>query len=116
MRWLALTSYVCHSVLACSMLLASTVRFIRARCVLELKKFEPALGARMPIQFLTGHSHLRAWTRLDAFATSFEAGHYGDTVGFAAVSTKGVQPLMSYTETDTLVEAEKLPLRANVRL
>ena len=41
-------------------------------------------GPNIPVQFLTGHSHIRAWARLDGQASSFEAGNYGDTVGFAA--------------------------------
>lgn len=42
------------------------------------------VGPDMPVQFITGHSHIRAFTRLDAQSTSFEAGHYLDTIGFAS--------------------------------
>lgn len=38
----------------------------------------------VPVQFVTGHSHIRAYTALDSAASSFEAGHYLDTVGFAS--------------------------------
>lgn len=38
----------------------------------------------VPIQFLAGHSHIRAWRRLDHAAAVLEAGHYADTLGFAA--------------------------------
>ena len=52
-----------------------------------------AVGPDVPVQFLTGHSHIRAWTRLDARAASFEAGHYGDTLGFVTFnSTPAYQP------------------------
>lgn len=37
-----------------------------------------------PIQFITGHSHIRAFTAVDDASTSFEAGHYLDTVGFVS--------------------------------
>ena len=40
------------------------------------------VGPSVPVQFLTGHSHVRAFARLDEHASSFEAGHYGDTLGF----------------------------------
>ena len=36
------------------------------------------------IQFITGHSHIRAFTAVDEASTSFEAGHYLDTVGFVS--------------------------------
>ena len=49
-----------------------------------LKAIRREVGPDVPVQFLTGHSHISAWNRLDARASSFEAGHYGDTVGFAA--------------------------------
>ena len=38
----------------------------------------------MPVQFVTGHSHIRAFARLDAHAASFEAGNYANTLGFAS--------------------------------
>ena len=42
------------------------------------------VGAHVPIQFMTGHTHVRAYRALDARAAAFEAGHYLDTVGFAS--------------------------------
>uniref|UniRef100_A0A7S0JF82 Calcineurin-like phosphoesterase domain-containing protein n=1 Tax=Calcidiscus leptoporus TaxID=127549 RepID=A0A7S0JF82_9EUKA len=42
------------------------------------------VGWSVPIQFLTGHTHIRAYRKLDEQAASFEAGHYMDTVGFAS--------------------------------
>ena len=49
------------------------------------------VGPRKPVQFLTGHSHQRKFSRLDGFATSFEAGCKLDTVGF--ISFPSVTPL-----------------------
>jgi len=43
-----------------------------------------ALQPDVPIQFVTGHSHIRGYTDLDSASSSFEAGHYLDTVGFAS--------------------------------
>jgi 2',3'-cyclic-nucleotide 2'-phosphodiesterase (5'-nucleotidase family) len=40
------------------------------------------LGATKPVSFLTGHSHMRKFKRLDGFASSFEAGCKMDTVGY----------------------------------
>ena len=40
------------------------------------------LSKPITIQFITGHSHIRAFTAVDEASTSFEAGHYLDTVGF----------------------------------
>jgi NADPH:quinone reductase-like Zn-dependent oxidoreductase/2',3'-cyclic-nucleotide 2'-phosphodiesterase (5'-nucleotidase family) len=42
------------------------------------------VGDAVPMQFVTGHSHIRAYRDLDARAASFEAGRYLDTVGFAS--------------------------------
>jgi hypothetical protein len=41
-------------------------------------------GASIPVQFLTGHSHIRASLKLDAHASALEAGKYADTIGFAS--------------------------------
>jgi len=35
----------------------------------------------MPVQFVTGHSHYRGFHKLDDRASSYEAGHYLDTIG-----------------------------------
>jgi len=42
------------------------------------------VGEAVPVQFVTGHSHIRAVRGLDAHAASFEAGHYLDTIGFTS--------------------------------
>ena len=43
-----------------------------------------AASRTVPVQFVTGHSHIRAFARLDAHAASFEAGNYANTLGFAS--------------------------------
>lgn len=45
-------------------------------------------GDDMPVQFVTGHSHMRRFTTLDEKSTSFEAGKYLDTIGFVTFPTK----------------------------
>lgn len=49
-----------------------------------LGKIRTIRGERMPVQFLTGHSHLRKINPTDGFSSSFEAGHYLDTIGFVS--------------------------------
>jgi len=51
---------------------------------LILRAIRGVVGARFPVQFLTGHSHRRCWERLDDFAASHEAGCKLDGVGFSA--------------------------------
>jgi len=41
-------------------------------------------GNDMPVQFITGHTHIRSYQVLDSHSTSFEAGRYLDTVGFVS--------------------------------
>jgi len=53
------------------------------------------VSASIPIQFITGHSHIRAFTAVDDVSTSFEAGHYLDTVGFVSF------PISTMDETGT---------------
>jgi len=40
------------------------------------------VGSDMTIQFITGHTHIRAHNMLDQYSSSFEAGRYLDTVGY----------------------------------
>ena len=42
---------------------------------------------QMPIQFITGHTHIRAETKIDAYSHSFEAGAFMDTIGFVSFPT-----------------------------
>jgi hypothetical protein len=54
------------------------------RTILDaIRSIGPA-GAKMPVQFLTGHSHIRGSLTLDAHASALEAGKYADTLGFAS--------------------------------
>lgn len=46
------------------------------------------VGADMPIQFITGHTHLRKYASIDANSASFEAGRFLDTVGFVSFPTR----------------------------
>lgn len=47
------------------------------------------LGQDMPIQFITGHTHIRDYVVLDNASTSFEAGRFLDTLGFVSFPTQG---------------------------
>lgn len=51
-----------------------------------LDKIRLICGDTMPVQFITGHSHVRKFQQLDPFSTSFEAGRYLDTIGFTSLS------------------------------
>ena len=51
-----------------------------------LGKIREICGDNMPVQFITGHSHRRKYNEPDAFSSSFEAGHYLDSIGFASLS------------------------------
>lgn len=46
------------------------------------------VGKQVPIQFITGHTHIRSWAQLDKYSASFEAGRYLDTLGFCSFPTK----------------------------
>jgi len=41
-------------------------------------------GDSMPVQFLTGHSHIRAYNEPDAFSSNLEAGFYFNTLGYSS--------------------------------
>ena len=45
----------------------------------------PPHKREIPIQFVTGHTHRRCHSRLDAFAETFEAGRFLDTIGFVSL-------------------------------
>jgi 2',3'-cyclic-nucleotide 2'-phosphodiesterase (5'-nucleotidase family) len=49
-----------------------------------LDKIRSVVGDDVPIQFISGHTHIRAYADLDKRANSFEAGKYLDTVGFVS--------------------------------
>lgn len=42
----------------------------------------------MPVQFITGHTHIRAYSIPGNYSASFEAGRFLDTVGFVSFPTK----------------------------
>jgi hypothetical protein len=46
------------------------------------------VGPSKVVQFVTGHTHQRAYVALDPFASSLQAGFYLDTLGFVSFQTK----------------------------
>jgi len=46
----------------------------------------------IPLQFLTGHTHYRGWSKLDDYSSTFEAGHYLDTLGWISFSADPTTP------------------------
>ena len=54
-----------------------------------LGKIRSITGDAMPVQFISGHSHIRSFQQVDEYSTSFEAGHYLDTIGFVSFGTDG---------------------------
>jgi 2',3'-cyclic-nucleotide 2'-phosphodiesterase (5'-nucleotidase family) len=46
------------------------------------------VGPNVPVQFITGHTHVRDNQLLDDRASSFEPGHYLDTLGFCSFPSK----------------------------
>ena len=53
-----------------------------------LARIRQVCGDDMPVQFITGHTHIRANRQLDYFSSSFEAGRFLDTVGLVSFPTK----------------------------
>lgn len=53
-----------------------------------LNQIREQIGTDMPVQFVTGHTHIRSYAVLDNMSTSFEAGRYLDTLGFVSFPTK----------------------------
>jgi 2',3'-cyclic-nucleotide 2'-phosphodiesterase (5'-nucleotidase family) len=54
-----------------------------------LRKIRSVVGDAIPVQFISGHSHIRAFDQVDQRSTSFEAGHYLDTIGFVSFDKNG---------------------------
>jgi 2',3'-cyclic-nucleotide 2'-phosphodiesterase (5'-nucleotidase family) len=52
-----------------------------------LTAIREVVGDDMPVQFITGHTHIRAEMKVDLWSHSFEAGAYLDTVGFVSFPT-----------------------------
>jgi 2',3'-cyclic-nucleotide 2'-phosphodiesterase (5'-nucleotidase family) len=58
------------------------------------------VGPDMPIQFVTGHTHIRGHAVLDDMSTSLQAGRYLDTIGFCSFPTKQQQRQQSQEDKD----------------
>ena len=44
--------------------------------------------SNVPVQFITGHTHIRDYNVFETLSTSFEAGHFLDTLGFVSFPTR----------------------------
>jgi len=53
-----------------------------------LNKIRSICGEHMPVQFITGHTHIKAYKQLDPNSATFEAGRYLDTLGLVSFPTK----------------------------
>mmetsp|Transcript_121331 Transcript_121331/g.181243 ORF Transcript_121331/g.181243 Transcript_121331/m.181243 type:complete len:698 (+) Transcript_121331:133-2226(+) len=49
-----------------------------------LNAIREVVGKDMPVQFITGHTHVRAEQKVDLWSHAFEAGAFLDTVGFVS--------------------------------
>ena len=57
-------------------------------CQIILDSIRTITGnGKIPVQFITGHTHIRDYYIFDPLSTSFEAGHYLDTLGFVSFPT-----------------------------
>ena len=72
-----------------------------------LAKIRDICGDKMPVQFITGHTHQRKFHQMDPFSISFEAGHYLDTVGFTSLSFNASSANFEHTFIDGNVEDMK---------
>jgi hypothetical protein len=57
------------------------------------------VGDSMPVQFITGHTHLRQYGAKDALSASMEAGRYLDTVGFLSFPRQDTAQVVSTAAT-----------------
>ena len=53
-----------------------------------LERIRALVDSDMPVQFITGHTHYRGFSRPDNYSSSVEAGRYLDTVGFVSIPTQ----------------------------
>lgn len=60
------------------------------------------VGEDMPVQFITGHTHLRAFEKVDLWSYAFEAGGNLDTVGFVSFPTQKTAQSVLKREAKTL--------------
>jgi len=72
-----------------------------------LNKIREICGDEMPVQFITGQSHQRKYTKLDEFSTTYEAGRYLDTIGFTSLSFFNNSVLFDHDFIDGNVNALK---------
>lgn len=70
-------------------------------------------GQKVPVQFITGHTHMRGYYRPDNSSASFEAGRYLDTVGFCSFPNRATAQAAG-TNATSLFKYEYLD--ANVEL
>ncbi len=52
-----------------------------------LRRIRQICGDEMPVQFITGHTHIRANDQVDYYSSSFEAGRFLDTIGLVSFPT-----------------------------
>lgn len=88
-----------------------------------LNKIREQIGDQMPVQFVTGHTHIRDYAVLDEMSTSFEAGRYLDTLGFVSFPSKdNVEAFKTNVTTNTslfthnFLDANKQTLREVLNL
>ena len=72
------------------------------------------VGEAVPILFVTGHTHVRAYRALDAHAAAYEAGHYLDTVGFASFALAPSPPNASFAHMN--IDANRAVMAAAANL
>jgi len=72
-----------------------------------LDKIRSICGDTMLVQFITGHTHGRKYVVLDDFSTSFEAGHFLDTVGLASFSFNETNAVFEHKFIDANVSTMK---------
>jgi 2',3'-cyclic-nucleotide 2'-phosphodiesterase (5'-nucleotidase family) len=72
-----------------------------------LNKIRQELGPEMPVQFVTGHTHIRDYTTVDNVSSSFEAGRFLDTVGFVSFPSRTTVALNGTTTNSTAVNLFK---------
>mmetsp|Transcript_18538 Transcript_18538/g.33161 ORF Transcript_18538/g.33161 Transcript_18538/m.33161 type:complete len:835 (+) Transcript_18538:135-2639(+) len=63
------------------------------------------VGDTMTIQFVTGHTHKRAYAELDDYATSFEAGRYLETIGYVSF-----HPGVAGSSEHVFIDADRISL------
>mmetsp|Transcript_90789 Transcript_90789/g.189802 ORF Transcript_90789/g.189802 Transcript_90789/m.189802 type:complete len:595 (-) Transcript_90789:54-1838(-) len=58
------------------------------------------LGEAKPVQFITGHSHIRGWRRVDAYSSSFEAGCKLNTLGYTSFNKEATTAKLDFYKAD----------------